>query len=80
MYYTYILKSEKDGRFYYGSCENLEVRLKAHNRGKVRSTKSRRPMQLHYSEVFETRSDARRRELFFKSIDGYRWLKEHQFI
>ncbi|CAN5440621.1 hypothetical protein BH11BAC1_BH11BAC1_23890 [soil metagenome] len=75
MYFAYVLKSLKDNRFYYGSCENIEVRLKSHNAGKVRSTKARRPLTLHYSEIFETRTEARKRELFFKSIDGYNWLK-----
>ncbi|MEO5644116.1 MAG: GIY-YIG nuclease family protein [Bacteroidia bacterium] len=36
MYYTYILKSQKDARFYYGSTGSLEIRIKAHNSGKVR--------------------------------------------
>jgi hypothetical protein len=46
MAYTYILRSQKDGRLYYGSTEDLKSRLKAHTAGKVRSTKSRRPLVL----------------------------------
>ncbi|HTL80181.1 MAG TPA: GIY-YIG nuclease family protein [Bacteroidia bacterium] len=75
MFYTYILKSEKDGKYYYGSCEDLQVRIKAHNSGKVRSTKSRRPLLLHYQEQFATKTEAIKRELFFKSIAGYNWLR-----
>ncbi len=30
-----------DNRYYIGSTENLEMRLKAHNRGSVKSTKNR---------------------------------------
>jgi putative endonuclease len=77
-FFTYILKSEKDGKYYYGSCENIEIRLCEHNEGKVKATKFRRPFFLHYFEEFETRSEAYRRELFFKSIDGYKWLKEQK--
>lgn len=29
MFYSYILKSEKDGKYYYGSTENLKMRLQA---------------------------------------------------
>ncbi|MDQ0969316.1 putative GIY-YIG superfamily endonuclease [Flavobacterium sp. W4I14] len=47
MFYSYILKSEKDGKYYYGSTENLEIRLIKHNRGDVKSTKARRPF--HHS-------------------------------
>ncbi|MDA9555692.1 GIY-YIG nuclease family protein [Pelobium sp.] len=80
MYTTYILKSAKDGKYYYGSCEDLEKRLTMHNGGKVRSTKSRIPFIVIYKEVYETRSEAQKREYYFKSIDGYIWLKENSII
>lgn len=80
MYYAYILKSEKDGKYYYGSCELLEKRITEHNSGKTKSLKGRLPMVLHYSESFSTRSEAFKREKFFKSVDGYLWLKEKGII
>jgi putative endonuclease len=80
MFFVYILKSLKDGGFYYGSSSELEKRIKSHNTGKVRSTKSRRPFVLHYVEEFQTKKEAIQRELFFKSIDGYNWLKEKSII
>jgi putative endonuclease len=80
MFYTYILKSQKDGRFYYGSTSDIETRLKSHNGGKVRSTKSRRPLVLHYQETFDSKTEAIRRETFFKSIDGYNFLKSKGII
>ena len=79
-FYTYILKSEKDNGFYYGHCQNLQQRLLTHNLGKVRSTKSRRPFIIHYFETFETKSEAAKREYYFKSIDGYNWLKTQAII
>ena len=78
MYYVYILKSLKDLKYYYGSCEDLEKRLSVDNAGKVRSTKSRRPFIVHYFEKCSSRAEAQKREYFFKSIDGYRWLKENK--
>ncbi|MTI40009.1 GIY-YIG nuclease family protein [Fulvivirga lutimaris] len=76
MFYTYILKSNSDNSHYYGHTKDLNNRLKDHNSGKVRSTKGKRPWVLHYFEEFETKSEAYKREMFFKSIEGYRYLKE----
>ncbi len=80
MFYSYILKSLKDGKYYYGSAENLDLRLIKHNKGDVRSTKGRRPFVLHYFEMFSTRSEAFRREHFYKSIEGYIYLKQNNII
>ena len=80
MFYVYILKSLKDHGFYYGSSEKPKERNKSHNAGKARSTKSRRPFVLHYVEEYQTRKEAIQRELFFKSIEGYNWLKKKGII
>jgi len=80
MFWVYILQSELVGTHYYGHTSDLVERLKRHNLGKVRYTKSKRPWKLVYSEEFETKSEAYKRELFFKSIEGYRYLKERGII
>lgn len=80
MFFAYILKSLRDSNYYYGSTDSLKNRVLVHNKGKVKSTKSRRPLELHYYEEFETRSKAMKREKFFKSIDGYIWLKAKKII
>ncbi len=77
---VYILKSTKDNKYYYGSTENISKRIKDHNAGKVRSTKGRRPLVLHYYEEFVSTQEARKRENYFKSIDGYNWLKKKGII
>jgi putative endonuclease len=77
---VYILKSIKDSKYYYGSTENINKRIKDHNAGKVRSTKGRRPLVLHYYEEFASMQEARKRENYFKSIDGYNWLKKKGII
>ena len=74
-YITYILFSQSHQRYYYGATKDLMQRLKLHNNLKVKSTKSYVPWKLHYWEEFETSHEAFAREKFFKSIDGYRWLK-----
>jgi putative endonuclease len=77
---TYILQSLKDQRYYSGHTDNLQERLNRHNAGKVTSTKSRKPFKLHYSEQFNSKSEAYRRELFFKSFDGRKWLFKNKII
>jgi putative endonuclease len=79
-FFAYILLSQKDGRYYYGSTSDLKSRVQKHNWGDVRATRGRRPLVLHYFEEFATRSEAFQREQFFKSIDGYNWLKENSII
>jgi putative endonuclease len=80
MHYAYILKSLKDGKYYYGRTSDLENRLKYHNSGKARSTKSRRPLVLHYYEEFPTKTEAIHKEIYFKSIEGRNWLKSKAII
>ena len=80
MYYSYILKSLKDQKFYYGSTQDLDKRLIKHNKGDVKATKFRRPLVLHFYEEHESRSLAYQRELFYKSIEGYKYLKKKNII
>ena len=79
-YFAYILVSQVNGRRYFGSCSDLQKRLANHNAGKVRSTKPFRPYRIHYFETFNDKSSAQRRERFFKTIDGYRFLKSKGII
>ncbi len=79
MYYAYIIKSFKDGSYYKGHTYDLEKRIYYHNSGKSRYSKSHRPWKLHYFETFQTKNEAIKREVFFKSV-GYKWLKENKII
>lgn len=66
MYYLYILKSLVDQKAYIGTTKNLYKRFKQHNTGLVKSTKHRKPFLLVHSEKFNSLSDARKKEWFFK--------------
>ncbi len=68
MYSAYILQSSKDGRYYIGSTDNIENRLIKHNKGYSRYTKGKGPFNLIYREDFLTRSEARKREYYLKSL------------
>ena len=80
MFFAYILKSHQTGSYYYGHCEDLGARFKSHNACKVRSTKSERPWNIHYYEEFQTKSEAYKREIYFKSRNGYKYLKRKEII
>ena len=75
MFYTYILKSEKNGRFYTGYTNNLRKRLIQHNEGKSIYTKRDRPYLLVYYEACLNEDDARSREIYLKSGMGKRFVK-----
>ena len=76
MYFVYILQSLKDKRTYVGYTNDIDIRLKQHNSGQVTATKHRRPMKLLFSEKFETKQEAKKRELYWKSGGGRRKLKQ----
>ena len=80
MFCSYILKSLKDGGYYYGHTKDLQLRLQKHNGGKVRSTKSRIPLIVHYFESFETKSEAYKQEIFWKSAEGKIYLRGKKVI
>jgi len=74
MYYTYVLQSEKDDRFYIGFTKDLKLRFEQHSKGTVNSTKNRRPFQLIYYEASLAQEDATNREKYLKTYNGRRFL------
>ncbi len=75
MFHAYVIKSLSQEYFYKGHCENIEVRIKQHNSGKTVSIRQYAPFELVYFETFETREEAVKREKYFKSAAGRRFLK-----
>ena len=75
MYYTYIIQSQKNGRFYIGSCQDIDKRIERHNAGATPSTKPGRPWQLVYSETYETNSEALKREREIKSKKSRKYIE-----
>lgn len=69
-HYLYILKSKKDGNLYIGITNDLNNRLSQHNKGRVKSTKNRRPFNIVYSERHESRKSAAKREWLLKNSPG----------
>jgi putative endonuclease len=75
MYYVYILFSTKINKYYVGSTDNLEARLKHHNSGLTPSTKSGSPFwEIKYTENLPDRSAALKRELEIKNKKSRKYI------
>lgn len=75
MYYTYVLRSERDNNLYIGWTVDLENRILEHNKGMVEATKYRTPLKLIYFEGCLDKNNAIAREKQLKSGFGRAYLK-----
>ena len=75
-YYLYILKSELDGNLYVGISADPVKRLSEHNSVWSKSTKSRRPFKLVYTEGFPSKQAAAKKEWHLKNTPGGGILKK----
>ncbi|MBU4480146.1 GIY-YIG nuclease family protein [Patescibacteria group bacterium] len=75
MFYTYLLKSNKDDKLYIGYTNNLKNRVEKHKAGAVLSTKNRLPIILVYYEACLNKENAINREKYFKTGFGRRFIK-----
>lgn len=76
MAFVYILKSVKYPKTYVGSTLDLDKRLEEHNSGKSYFTRRYLPWLVVYNEEFENLIDARKREKYFKTAAGCRYIKK----
>jgi len=67
MYYVYILRSLKTGRYYTGHTNELKRRMYEHNHGKTKSLLKHIPLEIIYQECYLSRQEARQREIQIKS-------------
>ncbi len=75
-YFVYILLSLKDWKFYIGFTSNLKSRFLKHQKGRVKSTKNRKPLKLIFYEAYLNKKDAIRRERYFKTSKGKTTLRQ----
>ncbi len=75
-YIVYILKSEVDGSFYVGYTSDIQRRVEQHNSGRSSYTSRKIPWKLVYTEVFEHKSDALKREKFLKAQKSTEFYKK----
>lgn len=70
MKYVYILYGSKSDGFYFGITNNVEIRIKAHNNGIVRSTAPYAPWVLVWYGAFDSSELASDFERYLKSGSG----------
>jgi putative endonuclease len=77
-YCVYAIKSAITDQIYIGQSNCLERRLREHNYGRVKSTKSGTPWSLFALEYLEHQAHARWLERSLKKSKGMRskWLKK----
>ncbi len=77
MFVVYILKSEMDGRYYYGYTDrNVEIRLQEHNEGKSYHTGKYRPWKIVWTAEFCSKAKARDFERYLKTPSGYAFSRK----
>ena len=77
MYFVYVLKSYKNGKYYIGQTKDLSKRIQEHNsnNNKKQFTANNGPWRLLFYEKFITRSDAIKQEKFLKSGRGREYIR-----
>jgi len=79
-YWVYILQSESRGRYYCGSTDNAERRLRQHNDPDYRGTKTtkrfRGPWKLVWKESHASRAEAMAKEKQIKKRGIARFLRD----
>jgi putative endonuclease len=76
MFYYYIIYSKRLDKYYVGSTNNVEGRLRRHNSSNQGYTSKGKPWELKYYEVFEDRTSAIKREFQLKSYKDRRILEK----
>jgi putative endonuclease len=76
MYFAYVIKSINHDYYYKGHTQDIEKRLLQHNSGLTESIRPYIPFRLVYIESFNIEEDAIKREKYFKSSAGRRFLKK----
>ena len=74
-YYVYILHSSSLDQYYVGQTENLQGRIFRHNNSGSKSTKKANDWNLKYTEEFNSRSDAVKRETEIKSKKSKKYIE-----
>ena len=74
-YYTYIIESITNQRWYIGHTNDIDRRLSEHNSGQNKSTKGKGPWKLIFLKRFDSNLDANRFELRLKRFRNKKFIK-----
>ena len=74
MFFVYIIQNS-DGKYYIGYTQDIEDRLKRHNRNCSGFTKNKGIWKLVYREKFSNKRDAIKKENYIKSQKSRRFIE-----
>lgn len=80
MFFTYVIRNQQKGKIYIGQTVDIEKRLQCHNgllknKNTSYTHKNNGDWEVVYSEEFESRSEAIKREKELKSYQGRQFIK-----
>ena len=75
MHIVYVIQSE-EGKRYIGYSEDLAKRLEQHNTGVSKWTAKYKGWKIIYTEKYETRTEALKRERYLKSLKSGNKFRE----
>ena len=74
-FFIYILYSQTIDQYYVGYSEDLENRIFRHNNSGSKSTKKSNDWKLIYTESFDSKSEAVKRELEIKKKKSRKYIE-----
>src|SRR6266705_3083111 len=76
IHFTYVIFSISSNKYYTGSSHNPQLRLKLHNDGATKSTKSGIPWTIVYIETHPDKTSALKREKEIKKKKSRKYIEE----
>ena len=76
MFQAYVIRSLSTRKYYIGSAADLQQRLEYHNTNKTKWTRGKGPWELVWSEAYETRSGAVRKEREIKAWKSRSYMEK----
>ncbi len=74
-YFVYILFSESIDKYYIGYTLDVNARLIKHNFGGTKSTCKGKPWRIVYTEEYNTKTDAIKREIQIKKKKSRKYIE-----
>ena len=76
MFYVYIIRSEKNNKYYIGYTSDVERRIEYHNNGMSRYTRNKGRWKLVYKEEYKNKTEALKRENEIKRRKSRKYIEK----
>ncbi|MEA1896411.1 MAG: GIY-YIG nuclease family protein [Bacteroidota bacterium] len=75
-FFIYIIYSESRDKYYVGYTQDIEIRVEKHNAGATPSTRPGSPWIFVYSEEYNEKSVAIKREIEIKKMKSRKYIEK----